>query len=156
MRRIRPFLKYIPPVLFALLVAAWIGSFYLALVVQVPLGKGRGILYVENACLAINYRSAPSDWIIQFADDNNGWNLTTQKPSRLWSRSAIWGSCNWHSESAASISNAKSFRLQLAIPLLILLAFPFAVVPLTGFRFPLWSWFAWTTAIAVVLGFYLR
>jgi hypothetical protein len=38
----------------------------------------------------------------------------------------------------------------------ITLLLPFAVAPFTRFRFPLWSYFAWTALVAAELAYYLR
>jgi hypothetical protein len=45
-----------------------------------------------------------------------------------------------------------------SFPLLILVtvAMPLSLVPVTHFRFPLWSYFAWTALVAAELAYYLR
>jgi hypothetical protein len=35
-------------------------------------------------------------------------------------------------------------------------AFPLAIGPFTRFRFPLWSYFAWTALLTAELAYYLR
>lgn len=42
------------------------------------------------------------------------------------------------------------------IPVLLTLVSPIAVGCLTRFRFPLWSYFAWTALVAAELAYYLR
>jgi hypothetical protein len=44
----------------------------------------------------------------------------------------------------------------IPIPMAVSFVFPFIVAPFTRFRFPLWSYFAWTALVAVELAYYLR
>ena len=50
------------------------------------------------------------------------------------------------------------YVILFACPISCLLTWllPFAVSPFTRFRFPLWSYFAWTALIAAELAYYLR
>jgi hypothetical protein len=45
---------------------------------------------------------------------------------------------------------------RLPIPMLISLFLPAGAGPLVNFRFPLWSYFAWTALLAAELAYYLR
>jgi hypothetical protein len=49
-----------------------------------------------------------------------------------------------------------SLFFYVPIPLVITLLLPLAIAPRYQFRFPLWSYFAWTALIAAELAFYLR
>jgi hypothetical protein len=42
------------------------------------------------------------------------------------------------------------------LPFLVTLTGPLAIGPFNRFRFPLWSWFAFTALVAVELAYYLR
>jgi hypothetical protein len=44
----------------------------------------------------------------------------------------------------------------LPIPVMLTLVIPLSVAPFTRFRFPLWSYFAWTALLAAELAYYLR
>jgi hypothetical protein len=44
----------------------------------------------------------------------------------------------------------------LPIPVMLTLVIPLSVAPFTRFRFPLWSYFAWTALVAAELAYYLR
>jgi hypothetical protein len=46
--------------------------------------------------------------------------------------------------------------LRLPIPMLLTVLLPIAAGALIRFRFPLWSYFAWTTLVAAEVAFYLR
>ena len=57
---------------------------------------------------------------------------------------------------AEEFDRAARAALWLVIPGLLTLLLPLTIGPSIRFRFPLWSWFAFTAAVAVELAYYLR
>jgi hypothetical protein len=47
-------------------------------------------------------------------------------------------------------------KASVPIPFLLAVVLPFAAASCTRFRFPLWSYFAWTALLAAELAYYLR
>jgi hypothetical protein len=58
--------------------------------------------------------------------------------------------------SARGSSLGSAWRANLPFLLLLTLLLPPAVGPFTRFRFPLWSYFAYTALLAAELAYYLR
>jgi hypothetical protein len=58
--------------------------------------------------------------------------------------------------SARGSSLGSAWRANLPFLLLLTLLLPPAVGPFTHFRFPLWSYFAYTALLAAELAYYLR
>jgi hypothetical protein len=150
MRRALAMLKYLPAMLCGLLVVAWVVSFACEVTVRFPTAKGDGSVGIENACFTIRHTQHEEVWIgILLTTEKQGWTLKTQSPTRLTRLRDVWGSFQFD-------QNASYVRLQMPIPGLIVLALPLALGPFTRFRFPLWSYFAWTTLVAAGLAYYLR
>jgi hypothetical protein len=150
MPRALAILRYIPAVLCGLLLVAWGVSFARGLSVGFPTAKGQGSIGIENACLTVRHTEHVDVWIgILLTPMEQGWSLNAQPPTRLTRTQDVWGSFHFD-------QNENYFRLQVPIPGLIALSLPLALGPFTRFRFPLWSYFAWTALIATALAYYLR
>lgn len=149
MRRFTTIVKYTPTGLCILLTIAWLSSFFIIPDFTFPAGSGYGGIIIENATLNLFSRSAPrlsKAYFVKRGYFETHWSPQSQPTKFL-------GVFHWQHVGSDNWTPGHS-RLLLPIPLIILMIVPFAIAPLTRFRLPLWSWFAWTTAIAAALVFY--
>jgi hypothetical protein len=133
MHRALALLNYIPAVLCGLLVVAWVVT--LSQEQETMLGNchvalASGSLEVAYAEIAPGF----AIWLLRSPDNHHGHRL-----GRLTWRQGP----SWH-------------YLSVPIPILLAFCLPVAVGCLTRFRFPLWSYFAWTALVAAELAYYLR
>jgi hypothetical protein len=140
-----PIIRYVPAVLFALLVVAWVFSVYGKYGVLMRGGSG----HADRSRLLIG--------------SNFGSIIVSYHPS--WPEkphAAIFPHAMSEMLSRQWCGEFKSQRKQLRsdwyvpIPLMLSVLLPFTIGPLTRFRFPLWSYFAWTALVAAELTYYLR
>jgi hypothetical protein len=140
MRRTLAILKYVPAVLCGLLVVAWVVSLFFALGLRVPLNGSSSVLtFCRFGGL-------------------NCWNQTQTSPVFILERPSKYESNprHWIFGELYDHSYYPFFVIGVPIPLLLTALIPLSIGPFTGFRFPLWSYFAWTALIAAELAYYLR
>jgi hypothetical protein len=137
MPRARAILKYIPALLCGLLVVVWVVNLYGTFGVTLPSST--------NERLGASFHF--SDFTV--------WKSTNQKNAWFWSphnedqhneATEKWlGQLTWEKSDS---------EVSIPIALLITVFLPVALGCL--FRFPLWSYFAWTALVAAELAYYLR
>jgi hypothetical protein len=150
MRRALAILKYVPAVLSGLLVVAWVVSSFATCYAQIcvegkystaryyfALNPGNSLLGRYDCPV-----SFPSEW--EFGakwSPDTGENLLGQFQLYRFSDDEL---CRYDSN--------------IALPILMVLSaiLPLAILLAVRFRFPLWSYFAWTALIAAELAYYLR
>jgi hypothetical protein len=134
MRRALAILKYVPAVLCGLLVVAWVVS------MSVPIGgecvwrDGRYIVRIWRGIIKASFGPKDTRWFseVYFPDDRLKYSSFVKNDGR------------------------RAFEFFTPISIAILLSLPLALAPFTRFRFPLWSYFAWTALVAAELAYYLR
>src|SRR5262245_17248052 len=132
MRRALTILKYLPAVLCGLLVVAWIAGFFWVFALQSPLMGGGTIKAGLYGGHILGWHQSdftvPRSFAIQY------W----QGPKRL----SHWlGVFRFQWDSTTQM-------IYCPIPFLLTLLLPLAIGPFNRFRFPLWSYFAFTALIA--------
>jgi hypothetical protein len=144
MRRALAIVKYLPAALCALLVMAWVVS-----------------CFYEIGAIA---RLWPQTTTVIGLSTGN---LFAKTEDRVWQMRILPVSRPTQPEPFAYLGRFYFARGRLfgtgyltvcCCPLLFLssLLFPLAIAPFTHFRFPLWSYFAWTALVAAELAYYLR
>jgi hypothetical protein len=144
MRRVLAILKYVPAVLCGLLAVAWVVSLFHLCGVEVYRGKNEVKLFLDDGTLVCDYNNVGVDyWHIGLINQR-----TRRKTVVGVADYAPWG----------HITEAWVYgmRASVPLPLVLTLLFPFARGSFTRFRFPLWSYFAWTALVAAELAYYLR
>jgi hypothetical protein len=135
MSRILTVAKYLPAVLSGLLVLAWVLSW------QIHFGldwSSNEFVWIDNSDLAVAF---------VISNDTRSWpdlTLSAQRHTNYLGWLAYW-----HNDKA-------DHCISLPIPFLLTLFLPLTIAPFTRFRFPLWSYFAFTALVAVELTYYLR
>jgi hypothetical protein len=138
MRRAFAILKYLPAALCGLLVVAWVVSLNITCGFEPTHNGGFGAL-IANANLVLLRANQDGDpvWIRN----------EEQYFQSSWLGSYMLGRSVWFPPVDI---------VELPIPALLTVLFPLAIGPFTRFRFPLWSYFAWTALVAAELAYYLR
>jgi hypothetical protein len=137
MPRALAILKYIPAVLCGLLVVAWVVSciFEVGPLARLPAGPHRLVLGVDHGSVDCSLVFAPlSKWSFVLFPS------LFRRPLGL----------------LRFFAEEDGYCLLLPIPMLLTLGTPLVVGPFNRFRFPLWSYFAWTALVAAELAYYLR
>jgi hypothetical protein len=153
MRRAFAILKYVPAVLCGLLVVAWVVSLFFSISTCVSLPAGR--------------ESALASWEVRRGDINFQFVAGRIEDSYIdlrWLGEAdledSWlGRLEAGRATYPALQRPTAIRaswLYLPIGVLLTLLLPLAIGIICGFRFPLWSYFAWTALIAAELAYYLR
>jgi hypothetical protein len=147
MRRALAILKDVPAVLCGLLVVAWGVSFYFQL--------GRTIRWtnssnkVHSAGMWIEDGNIMLFWLVEY-DESPHWiaDSLVHEPrsshARWWLGSFRFDLSSW------------GINGRLPVPAILTMSLPVVIGCLTRFRFPLWSYFAWTALVAAELAYYLR
>jgi hypothetical protein len=144
MRRALAILKYVPAVLCGLLVVAWVISLFVMIDVTFPLSVvGRNI----NGGMLMQDASAQV-WYGERRIGENSANITLNKGQASFH--------NWFGRELIYDPRLHDLFTQLSIPFIPFLAIllPLAIGPFTRFRFPLWSYFAYTALMAALLAYY--
>jgi hypothetical protein len=140
--------KYLPAVLCALLLFAWISSQFFSVQVAIPCGNGDVTLALHDGVLHYVYCRPPARWgsfHAEWLDDSTPRTYVSQLayvrsgPPNHWLRSAYFRRA-----------------LHVPVPLAITALLPFAVGPFIRYRYPLWSWFAIVVMLCGKLAFYVR
>jgi hypothetical protein len=150
MRRALASLKYVPAVLCGLLVVAWPVSWFVAAGVSYRFGNGQVNLEIWGSHLDYVYNRTKQPQT----------RLSAEWTKPLLDRRYLLG----HLTHVATpphnqfVGGRVYFRrgIFLPLPLLITVLLPLSIAPFTRFRFPLWSYFAWTALLAAELAYYLR
>ena len=145
MRRALAILKYVPAVLCGLVTAVWIASWF----------GWYDVYPAENTVITVKYGGVE---LHRYRDyTNNAWAEPRGRNVGLLSmgwlgdfdyatREQHVGRNQWCSE----------HHFRMPIPVFFPVLLPVAVGCFTRFRFPLWSYFAWTALVAAELAYYLR
>lgn len=141
MSRPLPILKYVPGVLCGLLVAGWVLSCFHSAGVEIVFGEHRTHFSFLRGSLVI--------WKGYDLESGNPFEFFAEPLPRPASGFSFLGK-------AAYRSGVTLHIVRLPIPFLLTLLLPVAAGCLIRFRFPLWSYFAWTALIAAELAYYLR
>jgi hypothetical protein len=143
MRRILASLKYVPAVVCGLLVVAWVVSVPYSCGAKFGLAGYKGQLWtgLDFGDLMFHF-SANIDEPIQ-------WGSVRRSSGQLYSRP-------WFGQLKLKNYSPGENRLVLPIPLVLTALLPVCVAPVIHFRFPLWSYFAYTALVAAELAYYLR
>jgi hypothetical protein len=135
MRRALAILKYVPAVLCGLLVVAWVVSIVGSLNYVV---NERGLSAVRGSLAFRGFKQKQAGLGFQLGEG---------------SRESSIGALRW---GYTEFNDRRNFRVFFfPIPLILTCIAPPAAACL-GYRFPLWSYFAWTALVAAELAFYLR
>jgi hypothetical protein len=147
MRRAVAILKYVPAVLCGLLFVAWVVSCFSLVIAQFNLPQWRGyqrkaMVFLVAGTVGVHLEpdGVDSVGIFSLRNDNS---ITIKDALGHLGYTRVRGTYE-HSEIASPIL----FLLTLLLPV--------AGGSFTRFRFPLWSYFAWTALIAAELVYYLR
>jgi hypothetical protein len=154
MRRAFAILKYLPAALCGLLVVAWVASWFagcgfMANLPSYLIGPGFCEVTFESSSVSGYVLFGPGyessqDWI--------PYSVTYRHASNV----------NDFLGRSFYLTRNRVFRPNIAIefgfpiPLTLTMLLPFSIAPFTRFRFPLWSYFAWTALVAAELAYYLR
>jgi hypothetical protein len=142
MRRALAILKYVPAILCGLLVVAWITSIFyqLGFSVEYTTGRTPACFFACGRLVVYDDVDGPTGWIIKRNRDRD---------CKLWTTCPIFEYHQltpvWH-----------CWRVCCPLTFVASVLVPLAIGPFTHFRFPLWSYFAWTALVAAELAFYLR
>jgi hypothetical protein len=142
MRRALAILKHIPAVLCGLLVVAWVVSGKWSFGVNFPDASGREI------CSSAGGGSVGVGYIQQ---QTNKWFWSEKYRSPRHPDPPFNGSLVLNDNGSVRFA-----FLTCPIPFALTVAIPLAAASLSRFRFPLWSYFAWTALLAAELAYYLR
>lgn len=147
MRRVFPCLQYFPALVCGLLVAAW----------------GVSGWWNPEAAWSLPTRSHPERALYAFLQPSTVQLLYSRSFVRFYDwiptepdRSKLLGFYQMHLVHDGDDGSFVQVSLCLPIPMLLTVLLPIAVGALIRFRFPLWSYFAWTTLVAAEVAFYLR
>jgi hypothetical protein len=143
--------KYIPAVLWIVLLIALIFGQFASLEVSSPIGSGNHGLVIDTGLVQYCYCRPPAqlepfaiDWLIREEGDPN---------PPYFGRFAYWPAGRPHHWWRGPYWRV---LIQVPIPVLLTALLPFAIAPFVRFRFPLWQWLAFTTMVAAELAFYLK
>lgn len=144
MRRVLVLLKYVPAALCGLLVVAWVVSISSYIACHVPFADSYLQISCKRGSMTLMY------WC---------------------GRKKAGVECNHLGAEGISADNGLGYFAQVTyndedngfsltgidvpIPFVLTILGPFSLAPLTHFRFPLWSYFAWTALVAAELAYYL-
>jgi hypothetical protein len=143
--------KYIPAVLWIVLLIAFIFGQFASLEVSSSIGSGNHGLVIDTGLVQYFY-SRPQAQLEPFAIN---WLIYEENDPRppYFGRFAYWPAGLphhwWHGPYWRVL-------IQVPIPLLLTALLPFAVGPFIRFQFPLWQWFAFIATVAAELAFYLK
>jgi hypothetical protein len=152
MHRALAILKYVPAVLCGLLVVAWVVGIFAPFGGTIcPLGKMGRIFYRGASSFGRLYSEF---WINTQIDHSlpTVWLQVRSKSDLLrdrWMGHFQFGHRQLPDDEHVILA-------VIPIPVLLAVLIPFSIGCLTSFRFPLWSYFAWTAMVAVELAYYLR
>jgi hypothetical protein len=141
MRRALAMMKYLPAVLCGLLVVAWVVSH----VLRINLARE------ENARIGVDLRPGRLDLWWGDCPAFTGVSLESYDEYGRTEAGNLLGELSYF-----CIPERPWEVVYIPIPLLLSLLFPLALGPFVRFRFPLWSYFAWTALLAAELAYYLR
>ena len=137
MRRALAILKYVPAVLCGLLVVAWVVSIFVPREAGVYVAECDWRVVVANG--TVGYHRSRDPFL------GPGWDATyVRKHYGLHPRGFTW------------LRNEYDTDCVCPIAVMITATLPLAIAPFTRFRFPLWSYFAWTALVAAELAYYLK
>jgi hypothetical protein len=151
MRRALAILKWVPAVVCGLLVVAWVGSLFIYFRVSTP----RHMLICDFSTL--NYGTFPANGNFLDAElrphEASDYDSYFYFAGRERRRYYLTGHMSFN---VTYYNDLPARYYHCPIPFALSLLIPFAIAPFTRFRFPLWSYFAWTALIALELAYYLR
>jgi hypothetical protein len=133
MRRAVAILKYLPAVLCGLLVVAWVVSWCYFFGYSTS-GLSIGVCDGSFHCNRGNFVSQGA-----YAERQIEQNFQTYLGE-------------WHNKPHPLTGEPQA---RFPIPLILGAMLPISIAPFIRFRFPLWSYFAWTALVAVELAYYL-
>jgi hypothetical protein len=141
MRRVLATLKYLPALLCGLLVVAWVVSAYYAMAIG---HRNLGLIAIVAGTASVrwlpNASLAPRFFVIRGPITSE--DLICRKNGCLGEYELFW--------------HNGDIIIGVPMAVIISLLLPLAVGPFTHFRFPLWSYFAYTALVAAELAYYLR
>lgn len=139
MRRALAILKWFPAALCGLLVVAWVVSTSFATIMFVNHIGGVTELQLDGGTLGLKhyYPGFEGEFVFGAGDP---------RPDTMMGVLAF----------GTDATFAPCVYAFVPVAVVITLLLPFAVGCLSRFRFPLWSYFTWTTLVAAELAFYLR
>jgi hypothetical protein len=146
--RILTVAKYLPAVLSGLLVVAWVvsHSFVFGAIHRRHINYGTPS-FIQRSRAILCWSGS-----VVVSPTEQGLEQEMYQPLFAWGRSSDVGCvrlfCGRHPPTQVV------FRLPIAALLTCLI--PLAIAPFIRFRFPLWSWFAFSALVAVELAYYLR
>jgi hypothetical protein len=140
MRRALAILKYLPAVLCGLLVVAWVVSLSESFGITLPASEPGGSWIVGFSCGSIKHCLVFGERAFQFERYRNDVVIPSASGLGTFGQSIPW------------VAHETSCPISFVLTLLL----PFSLAPFIHFRFPLWSYFAWTALVAAELAYYLR
>jgi hypothetical protein len=143
MRRALAILKYVPAVLCGLLVVAWVVSLFSESELVVRPAHGHLGIALEYSTMHL--------WQSNLENRATRFRYYWYR-NRAHILARYLGRFSWANEPTTEWGVA----VALPFPLILSTFLPLSVGPFTRFRFPLWSYFAWTALIAAELGYYLN
>jgi hypothetical protein len=155
MRRVLASLKYVPAVLCGMLVVAWVASIWGHARIIWPYSSSQaidaGVLRIHASVIEFRYDPQGFHELVPAERrpiTHSGWSMS--QPSIV----EILGSAGYEKQTVWE--DEYSIHLRIPLPALLSCVLPLACGCLTRFRFPLWSYFAWTALLAAELAYYLR
>jgi hypothetical protein len=140
---LRRILKYTPAVVLGLLALLWIVGQAGSLVLHLPFG-GRQFVTFHAHHGRIGIVSKPTEYNLPATPQVTfARHKRFEYPERYDAMLAF-----------ALLPDRREFLVAVPIILIVLVLLPLAVGVFIVFRFPLWSWFAWTAVIAVACVYY--
>jgi hypothetical protein len=138
MHRTIAILKYVPTLLCGLLVVAWVMSTYIIFAVVFP-GRDGGAwplgCFAGSVKLCYSGSLEPQFQFMTFKNESDE---------------------SWFGSFRRQVVPSVDYEISFPIPVLLVLLAPLAFGAFTSFRFPLWSYFAYTALVAAELAYYLR
>lgn len=135
-------LKYLPAAFCGLFLCVWIASLLVNVEIDCLQGGTRTLIVIEDG--SVIYRGRLST-------------PTTVQPHPLQVNVRTYAPANRFYIGRFHLSRTAFWQtVILPAPVLLPVLLPIAIGCLVQFRFPLWSWFAWTGLIAAELAYYLR
>jgi hypothetical protein len=130
-------LKYLPAILFGLLIVTWMWEVFYSFAgyFRVPFGVGMVVVAGDNGTFVLSSSAKTGPPTLRLSrNEQEG----LQFPGRLRVR----------------FTSINKFAVYMPILVLLTLLFPLAVGPVVRFQFPLWSWFVLVAALAGELAIY--
>jgi hypothetical protein len=158
MRRALAVLKCLPAALCGLLVVAWVVSLFVEVAVEYQFGSGRWSVYPVDGDLNLHVVQSVGDHANLYGN-TIGWSVRTLgRVDRFHFVGHFIGGYDklYFQEPDSYEDDVSHLYCSLPIPLLLTVLLPLASGCLSRFRFPLWSYFAWTALVAAELAYYLR